>query len=242
MKKKLSLIVFLFLILNLALYSFDFGPLGFDKRIDNGAGYGEFSLRNHDNHPVRYKIKIIDSGKKNNISKYVSVYPKVVTIPAQGEKMFKVFVDPPKNIKNGEYDFIIAMNCVGVPFLGDGKIVRPKPELTMEAAVDLEMFCYAGPVKKYFEIKNSKFYSKLNKDGKREKYYKAEVINDTGRGYEIGVGFYDVNNTLMDVKSRGRFSNGGEMNVNILIPSQAKKIVFYDYNNTVVVGQQIKIK
>ncbi|MGX6592627.1 hypothetical protein [Cetobacterium ceti] len=242
MKIRLHILSVLFIFLSFISYGFDFGPMGFDKRIDDGSGYGEFSLRNHENHPIRYKISILDSGKKNNISKYASVYPKILTIPAQGEKFFKVYVDPKENIKPGEYSFIIGMKSVGIPFLGKGEIKNSKPEVTMQAGVNVEMSCYAGNIKNYFDIKNPQFYKKIEKNGMKKKYFKGKILNNTGRGYEIGVGFYDANNTLMEVKAKGRLSNKSSMDVNILIPNQAKKIVFYDYNNQIVVGQQITIK
>ncbi|MGL6113910.1 MAG: hypothetical protein ACRC1R_02625 [Cetobacterium sp.] len=237
MRIKYVIMSLLFFIVYSIGFSLDFGPLGFDKRIDNGEGYGQFSLRNHSNEPIRYKIKIKNSGKENNVSQYVSVYPRILTIPPQGEKFFKIYVEPPKNIKHGLYNFMLSMQEVGIPYLGETKENKSKPEIAMSAGVCLEMECYAGEVKKNFNIENGVFYINQN----NQKCYKAVVKNETGRGYEIGVGFYDSNNNLMNVKAYGRLENNNSMKIDLEIPNGAKSIVFYDYNNLIVVGQQIKI-
>ena len=72
--------ILLFILLSFYSFAFEFSPMGFDKRLDTGEGYGEFQYTNSTLDVQRYKISILDNGKENNISQYVSVYPKILTV------------------------------------------------------------------------------------------------------------------------------------------------------------------
>ena len=52
----------------------------------------------------------------------------------------------------------------------------------------------------------------------------------------------DSANSLINVESKGRINNNGEMDIDIQIPELAKELIFYDYNNQVFVGQKIILK
>lgn len=232
----------LLFIIGMMAFGFEFGPLGFDKRIDTGEGYGEFTYTNSGDEVVRYKINIFSTGKENDISKYVSVYPKILTIKPQSSGKIKVFVEAPPVLKKGIYSFMIGSENVSIPFLQKNQKGKIAPAVSLKTSVGLEMQAYVGEVGDTFEISNEKIVKRKSDKGKTDNYYVAKLKNTTGRGYEIGVGFVDSANSLIDVEARGRINNNGELNIDIKIPSLAKELVFYDYNNQVFVGQKIILK
>ena len=238
MFKKLFLFLFLF---NSLSFAFEFSPLGFDKRIDTGEGYGEFIYGNSGDEVVRYKINISSNGKDNDISKYVSVYPKILTIKPKSSGKVKVYVEAPPTLKKGIYGFMIGSESVAIPFLQKEKQGNVAPAVSFKTPIGLEMQAYVGEVGQSFEISNEKIITKKNKDNKNIKIYTSNLKNSTGRGYEIGVGFVDSQNSLIGVESMGRINDDGNMRIENEIPKFAKALVFYDYNNQKFVGQQIKI-
>ena len=239
MLRKIALLLF---IVKIAAFGFEFGPLGFDKRIDTGEGYGEFTYTNSSDEVIRYKINIFSTGKENDISNYVSVYPKILTIKPQSVGKVKVFIEAPPILKNGIYSFMMGSENVSVPFLQKNQKGRIAPAVSLKTSIGLEMQAYVGEIKENFEIFNEKIIAKKNEDGKLKSYYTAKLKNRTGRGYEIGIGFVDSVNSLINVESKGRINNNGEMDIDIQIPELAKELVFYDYNNQVFVGQKIILK
>lgn len=238
--KKLFLIV-LFLCVTLFSFSFEFSPVGFDKRIDTGEGYGEFQYHNSTLEIQRYKISVMETGNKNDIGKYVSIYPRVITVKPQSSTILKVYVQAPPTLKKGLYSFMLRSQSVPVPFLQkkqDGKI---SPAVSMKTSVVLEMEAFVGAMDDPFLISNEQIIIK-KENNKNIKYYKAKLENKTGRGYQLGVGFVDSSNSLITIESKGRVSNGNIIYLEEKIPPLAKKIVFYDYNNHIFLNQKIDIK
>ncbi len=235
-------ILSIFFILILRVFAFEFGPMGFDKRIDTGEGYGEFAYTNSSNEVIRYKVKIFSTGRENDISKYVSVYPKILTIKPQSIGRIKVYVEAPPTLKKGLYRFMVGSESVSVPYLQKSEKGKIAPSVSLKTSVALEMEAYVGEVKEEFNITNEKIKEIIDKEGKKKKMYTSKLLNDTERGYEIGVGFFDGNNSLISVNPMGRIKNGGELLIEEEIPPLAKKVVFYDYNNQVFVGQKIDLK
>lgn len=239
MKRNIILFV---IFLSVCGYAFEFGPLGFDKRIDTGEGYGEFIYTNSSDEVVRYKINIFSTGKENDISKYVSVYPKILTIKPQSTGKVKVFVEAPPLLKKGIYSFMMGSENVSVPFLQKNQKGKIAPAVSLKTSVGLEMQAYVGEVGNNFEIFGEKIIARKDEKGKSTNFFVAKLKNKTGRGYEIGIGFVDSVNSLIEVESKGRLNNNGELDIDIRIPELAKELVFYDYNNQVFVGQKLSLK
>lgn len=93
--------ILLFILLSFYSFAFEFSPMGFDKRLDTGEGYGEFQYTNSTLDVQRYKISILDNGKENNISQYVSVYPKILTVKPKSVGVIKIYVQTPPTLKKG---------------------------------------------------------------------------------------------------------------------------------------------
>lgn len=230
------LVICLILIISIPSYSLKLRPIGFDKRIDNGEGYQEFTVTNTTNEIMRYKVVIKDTGKEKDISDLISVYPKVFTVEPQSEKIFKVYVEE-KELPEGEYNFILGIHPVKMPNLKEVGEGRTAGTVAMKMAMEVEMMGYSGDLKEEFNILNSKFYEKNG-----DTYYKAEIENKIGRGYELAIGFTDKMNNLMEVEPLGRLFHGNKTIIDVKIPKMARYLVFYDYNNYKVVCQKIKIK
>ena len=238
--KKLFLII-IFICVSLFSFSFEFSPLGFDKRVDTGEGYGEFHYRNSTLEIQRYKISIVDTGKADDIGKYVSIYPKVITVKPQSSSTVKVYVQAPPTLKKGLYSFMLRSQSVPVPFLQKNQNGRIAPAVSMRTAVTLEMEAYAGEMGKEFQIIDKKIVVK-DENGKKLRYLQGKLKNITGRGYHIGVGFGDSAGSLIEINSKGRFPKDAVIDLNEKIPPLAKYLIFYDYNNYEFLEQKIEIE
>ena len=217
------------------IYAFEFSPIGFDKRIDNGNGYAEFYLDNSTDEIQRYRIKVISTEKTNDISKYINIYPTIVNVNPKDRGILKVYAEAPSDLKDGVYRFMLSIESIAVPSLKkDKKDINGA--VSMRVNVNLEMEAYVGEIKDNIKVIERKVVKKNN-----ESYFIGEFLNDSIRGYEIGVGFVDSNNSLIEVHSQGRISKNGKMKVELKIPSRSKKIVFYDYNNQVFLQSSLTI-
>lgn len=231
---KILLILSLF-IMSLPSYALKLRPIGFDKSLDTG-GFEEYTLTNTSKDMVRYKIEIKDTGKSTDISKYVTVYPKVLTVEPLTEAKFKVYVEETEMPK-GEYSFILGIKPIKMPKLNETKIGKVNSTISMRTALEVEVFAYAGDMEEKFEILSSNFYKK---DG--EKYFEGKIKNNTGRGYELATAFVDRKGTILDLEPEGRLFNESTANIQVKIPKNTKYIMFYDYNNEKLLEQKIKIK
>lgn len=232
-----ALFAFIFVINVVPSYALKFYPLNYDKRIDLDGGYGEFTLVNTSKEPIRYKLEATNTKKITDISKLVTIYPKVLTIEPLEEKSFKVYVKEDSKLKDGEYSFNLEIKPLKSPNLKELKRGTTSQSFEIKQALKLEMFAHVGDLTKPFELSKEKFYEK---DGKKK--FRSNVKNSTGRGYELAVGFTDSNNVLLPVLYPvGRLFNGNETVIDVEIPQHAKNIIFYDYNNIKVLKQTIKI-
>ena len=237
MKKFISkfLLVLSIFIISLPAYALKLRPIGFDKSIDTG-GFEEYTLTNTSKDIVRYKIEIKDTGKPTDISKHITVYPKVLTIEPLSEAKFKVYVEE-MEMPAGEYSFILGIKPIKMPKLEENKYGKVSSAITMRTALEVEVFAYAGEVKEKFEIINSHFYKK---DG--ERYFEGKIKNNTGRGYELATAFTDSKDMILELEPEGRLFNGSTAKIQVKIPKNTKNIMFYDYNNNKLLEQKIKVK
>lgn len=225
----------LLVLLSLPAYAFRFSPLGFDKSLTEG-GMQEFKISNTGKEIVRYKIEAKDTGKPTDISHLVAIYPKVITVEPLSEASFKVYVEE-SDYPAGEYSFILGIKPIKMPKIREVGKGKTKSTLAMKTALDVEVFAYAGEIKDKFDIENSQFYTKNG-----EKYWKANIKNNTGRGYELATGFTDKNDMIIDLHNEGRLFNGNEASINVKIPKGSKYIIFWDHNNIKPVCQKIKVQ
>nr|WP_317279442.1 hypothetical protein [uncultured Fusobacterium sp.] len=236
MKKIKYLLFILLVILSTASYAMKLRPIGFDKRIDEGNGFQEFTVTNTSSEIMRFKAFVKSTGKDTDISKLISIYPKVFTVEPLSEKTFKVYVEETQ-LPKGEYSFILGVQPVKMPKIEEEKKGKIDSSVSMQIAMQVEMMAYSGEMKDKFDIVTDNFYKQ---DGK--KFYKAHIKNNMGRGVELAVGYTDKVNNIIDLKPLGRLFNGNGTIFNIEVPKEAKNIIFYDYNNYKVIGQSIKVR
>lgn len=234
---KKYLIFCMFICFACCSYAFSFRPLNFDKRIDSNNSFQEFFIKNDSNEPVKYQLQVFSNGRENDVSKYVKIYPKVITIDPKESGSFKVFLEDSDEITNGQKGFMLNIRSLKLPDLENVGGNKSNSTLGFKISLNLEMFAYKGEVGEEFEILESEFYSKNGED-----YWRGHIGNKNGRGYEIAVGFLDRMEYLYEVKNLGRLFNNSSAKIDIKIPKGAKYIVFWDNNNYCLVGQKIKIK
>ena len=122
MKKILSLLLVVW------ITKFSYGyiniyPTEFNKNIENGVTE-TFKLYNRTERTVRYRIYIESSGDKNDMSKWIEIYPQSILLNSLDEKEIRVAVTPPKNISSGEYKAKLVVKEVEVPNYKKDKSVK----------------------------------------------------------------------------------------------------------------------
>lgn len=237
MSKK-YLIYIVLLIMSINLYGFTFSPLNFDKRVDGDGAFQEFFIRNDSKKTMKYQINVLSNNKKNDISQYVKIYPKVITVEPFTNGSFKVFAEDDVEIPQGELGFMLEIKSLKVPELQNVGEKENNSSVEFKINLNLEMFAYKGEVGNEFIITDDEFYK--TKEG--EKRWKATIKNENGRGYELAVGFLDRMEYIYELENLGRMFNYGSTKVDLKIPKEAKYIIFWDHNNMTTVGQKIKIK
>lgn len=236
LKKYLRCIV-LFLV-SINLYGFTFSPLNFDKRVDGDGAFQEFFIRNDSKKTMKYQINVLSNSKKNDISQYVKIYPKVITVEPFTNGSFKVFAEDDVDIPQGELGFMLEIKSLKVPELQNVGEKENNSSVEFKINLNLEMFAYKGEVGNEFIITDDEFYK--TKEGERR--WKATIKNENGRGYELAVGFLDRMEYVYGLENISRLFNGNATKVDVKIPKEAKYIIFWDHNNMTTVGQKIKIR
>lgn len=231
---KILLILSIFII-SLPSYALKLRPIGFDKNLDTG-GFEEYTLTNTSKDIVRYKIEIKDTGKPTDISKYVTVYPKVLTVEPLTEGKFKVYVEEVEMPK-GEYSFLLGIKPIKMPELEETKKGKTDSAVSMRTALEIEVFAHAGEIEEKFEVLSSNFY-KENGD----KYFEGRIKNNTGRGFELATAFVDRRGTILNLEPEGRLFNENTTKIKVKVPKNTRYIMFYDYNNNKLLEQKIKVK
>lgn len=236
MKKYLRYIVLMLLSIN--LYGFTFSPLNFDKRVDSDGAFQEFFIRNDSKKTMKYQINALSNEKENDISQYIKIYPKVITVDPLSNGSFKVFAEDDVDIPKGELGFMLDIKSLKVPDLQNVGEKENNSSVEFKLNLNLEMFAYKGEVGNEFIITEDEFYR--TEEG--EKRWKATIKNENGRGYELAIGFLDRMEYIYGLENISRLFNGNATKVDVKIPKEAKYIIFWDHNNMTTVGQKIKIK
>ena len=170
-----KLIILLGMFGSLVSYGFHMLPSGFDKRIDNGSGYMEYYFPNAGNKTIRYKFSSLPGSEhRGDMSEWVELYPKILTIRPEETGVLKVFIEPPKGIADGEYGFFLDAMPIEVIERGkaeEGKI-GASPSVKIRASI--ELVGYVGDLKGDLDLVSKKLYTKNGKN-----YLEVKVKNKT---------------------------------------------------------------
>lgn len=174
----LGLVVSYFVLSFTALAYINISPTTLDKNIGTGA-YEEFTLYNNTSVPYRYKITPIAMEGKNvkDMSEWVEVYPKVVTVyPTEGQK-FKVYVKAPKGVPEGDYGVFLNIRQMSAPKLESD--VKEDVAVGMVVMTNLNMgiYGYVGDKEPNLSITSE---PKIYFNGDKQ-FLKMEVHNKTNR-------------------------------------------------------------
>ncbi|MGL4866830.1 MAG: hypothetical protein ACRC4T_27350 [Cetobacterium sp.] len=198
-----KLILFLCLIVSCITFSFHIVPSGFEKRIDNGEGYQEFYFPNKSSKVMRYKFEVTPGSEiRGDMSPWVEIYPKILTIKPGETGMLKVYAKAPKNTPDGEYGFFLYCIPIAVPTLGkEGEKIEPNVAIKILASI--EMVGYVGNLEPNLKIVNHRIFQE-NDVTKLEIKVKNDSIK---RGVDYLVEIKGKNNTTTLV-NLGRIYEG----------------------------------
>ena len=199
--------IILFFIFTINLFAFKLSPDHFDKRIDGKGSSEEITFWNDSNESVRYKIYVekVDDGSPD-MSKWVEVYPKVLTIKPKSTGKVRVFAKAPTTAKEPEYQFFLGARTIAIPKNEGGGT-----QLSMPINLKMRMYGYNGDIKPLVNLKNHEFI----KDDSQLKF-KGTLVNSTEKA-SSKVQVILVGNNKRESFTSGRIKKG---NFDFNIPLQ----------------------
>jgi P pilus assembly chaperone PapD len=144
-------------------------PDYFDKRIDGKGGTQQITFINNSNNTIRYQL-YIESTKDGSpdMSRWVEVYPKILTIKPKSNGKIKIFAKAPAGAKEGEYQFYLGVQTIHVP-RNNGNV-----QVSMPINLRLRMYGYNGIPQPVLELKNYK----IVQEGSQVRF-KGTLVNNT---------------------------------------------------------------
>ncbi|MGL5413961.1 hypothetical protein [Cetobacterium sp.] len=146
MLKKFIRVVYLgifFILTVISSYAMSIGPIYFNQRIDGAGGYQEYEIDNPSFGVKRYKIQVSpetsDKALKQEMKKWVEVYPKVLTIPPKGTGKIKLLIKASPKAKQGEYKFILEPIPITVPVLENKKSDSKLASVSLSASIQFSL-------------------------------------------------------------------------------------------------------
>lgn len=233
MKRIMFIIGAMFLVLN-TVFGFNMDSSLFDQRIDTG-GYREFTIKNDTDRQIRYKIEAKKGDREGwDMSKWVKIYPKVLSIPPLSERTIKVYAQSPKNVKPGEYYFNFMATPLVIPTINEsnGKITGSS---NISFVPIIEMVGYVGDPNFKENICLKDLEITEVKDGIE---ISGTIENKSNYSINVGLNFNSKNGTLLDGKTLGRAKKQNLQKFkiklgNIKNKNEIKEIIIYDSLNLV---------
>ena len=240
-KRKIFL-TFLFFMIWVCSFSYiNLAPTTLDKNIKVGA-YQEFNLYNNTTIPFRYKITPVSMGEKDNImdmSKWVEVYPKIVTVNPTESKKFKVYIKAPKNSKEGDYGTFLNIRQMSAPKLDGQKDKNIGAGMVVMVNVNMGLYGYVGDEKPTIEPTTPTVYQKNNKT-----FLKMKVANKTNRLVRLKIEVEGRKDYIYSIGETRAFKGQTlvfDHEIKNIGSEKAKKIIITDVETKKVI-KEIKIK
>lgn len=195
-----TLTIMIFIMWSILSFSYiNISPTTLDKNIQLGA-YEEFTFTNNTTIPMRYRITPMAMKNANvkDMSEWIEVYPKVVTVYPDDSQTFKLYVEAPKNSETGDYGAFLNIKQVSAPKLeGETKDHNITAGMMVMVNVDMGIYGYIGDKNPELETTEPKVVK-----NKKEQKLQLEVKNKTNRLVKMKVEvktdknyFYQVGNT-----------------------------------------------
>lgn len=106
--------ILIFIIFSKITFSYiNIYPSKFEKNITNGAKES-FKLYNRTEKQVKYRI-YLEEGKENDMSNWIEIYPRSITLKPLEEKEIRLLINTPKNAKLGKYKAKLIIKEIEVP-------------------------------------------------------------------------------------------------------------------------------
>ncbi|MGL6063478.1 MAG: hypothetical protein ACRC0S_00065 [Fusobacteriaceae bacterium] len=225
--KKIILITLL-LCGSLNVYGIKMSPISFDKRIDINDSFREIMFENVSSKTVRYKIAVHSPDKDlKDMSKWVTLSPKILTIPAYSKRPLKIFAKSPSGTAAGEYAFTLVVDTVVIPTIAKTEEGKVQGSSTVSFTPIIGMYGYVGDAKfnENFNIEN------MNLDKAKMKLT-GKLVNKSYIGKELAISYIGKNNASIGGERLGRVTAGYNksfsINVSKEIVDNLKKVRVYD--------------
>lgn len=183
--KKLFLKVLLFIAVSISAFAYiNLSPTTLDKNIGVGA-YQEFSLYNGTTIPFRYKITPVamtENKKVMDMSKWIEIYPKIVTVKPTESKKFKVYVKAKPDSLEGDYGAFLNIRQMSVPKLKGEKDESIGAGAVIMVNVNMGIYGYVGDENPKIETTTPVIYQKNGKS-----FLKMKLMNKTNRLVKVKI-------------------------------------------------------
>lgn len=181
-------------------------PIIFDKRIDKEGATQEFYITNPTAKEVGYRLYKEKSDNGLDMTSYMQFYPKSLKLkPGQSEKV-RVYIEAPKEAKQGEYTAIMGIKEINIPGIekkGNGSVI-------IYTDLKLELAGYVGDLKPKLQIddlklKNNELTFKISNTGdirtKVEAYLESDNLKEAKYldSFRLLKGYKNTFNQKLDI-------------------------------------------
>lgn len=240
--KKLFLKFLLFTAVSLSASAYiNLAPTTLDKNIKAGA-YQEFTLFNDTTIPFRYKITpmaMTENKKVIDMSKWIEVYPKIVTVKPTEAKKFKVYVKADKGALEGDYGAFLSIKQMSAPKLKGEETENLGAGMVVMVNLNMGIYGYVGDETPKIETTAPVIYKK---DGKS--FLKMKVKNKTNRLVKINVEIEGKRNYFYTVGETRAFKGETlvfDHEIKNLGDKKANKIIITDVETEKII-EEVKLK
>lgn len=127
-----------FLLIKITFGYTNIAPLYLDENIDGEGAYKEYILTNNTQKTLKYRVYVEKKQDNMDMSKWVEIYPKVITLKAGEKEKIKLFVQAPENAKKGEYTTNLCIKEIENP------INKSKQQLQILTNLKIELAGFVG--------------------------------------------------------------------------------------------------
>ena len=240
--KKLFLKFLLFIAVSLSASAYiNSSPTTLDKNIKAGA-YQEFTLYNDTIIPFRYKITpmaMSENKKVMDMSKWIEVYPKIVTVRPAESKKFKVYVKAKPDSPEGDYGAFLNIRQMSAPKLKGEETENLGAGMVIMVNVNMGIYGYVGDEVPKIEVIEPSVYKKEGKS-----FLKMKVKNETNRLVKINVEIEGKKNYFYTMGETRAFKGETlvfDHEIKSLGDKKANKIIITDVETEKII-EEVKLK
>ncbi|MGL5123856.1 MAG: hypothetical protein ACRC6K_06830 [Fusobacteriaceae bacterium] len=225
---KKIIIITLLLCSTLNIYGIKISPISFDKRIDVEDSFAEITFENVTGKTIRYKMSVQSPAEGlKDMSKWVNLSPKILTVPAYSKRPLKIFAKSPKNTAVGEYAFNLKVDTVVIPTISKTAENKVQGNATIAFTPIIGMYGYVG---------EAKFKENLNieniKLDKTKGKITGKLVNNSYIGKELGISYIGRNEAVIGGERLGRVPAKFSKEITLTPPlatlDSLRKIRIYD--------------